>query len=84
MRLIDADELKKYPAWYAGQKEIFDAIVDAQPTAYDVDKVVEQLITEANVEIVLHCGRCNGKTLALGFREGIKKAIDIVRNGGKE
>lgn len=33
MRLIDADKLKKHYAWWNNEnKEIFDAIVDAQPT----------------------------------------------------
>jgi hypothetical protein len=49
MRLIDADELKY---WITGHcdielhKDLEDLIVrviDDQPTAYDVDKVVEQL-----------------------------------------
>lgn len=48
-RLIDADELIKYiKIWEIGtsissdQKEFIDYI-DKQPTAFDVDKVVEQL-----------------------------------------
>ena len=33
MRLIDADKLKKHYAWWGGEeKEIFDTIVDMQPT----------------------------------------------------
>jgi hypothetical protein len=49
MRLIDADELIKYiKIWEIGtsissdQKEFIDC-VNKQPTAFDVDKVVEQL-----------------------------------------
>lgn len=49
MRLIDADELIKYiKIWEIGtsissdQKEFIDC-VNKQPTAYDVDAVVEQL-----------------------------------------
>lgn len=49
MRLIDADELIKYiKIWEIGtsissdQKEFIDCI-NKQPTAFDVDKVVEQL-----------------------------------------
>ena len=48
-RLIDADELIKYiKIWEIGtsissdQKEFIDC-VNKQPTAFDVDKVVEQL-----------------------------------------
>jgi hypothetical protein len=55
MRLIDADELKKglCQEWFLdilltqqGKEDMFYALaqkVDEQPTAYDVDKVVEQL-----------------------------------------
>ena len=50
-RLIDADELIKYiKIWEIGtsissdQKEFIDC-VNKQPTAFDVDKVVEQLDT---------------------------------------
>lgn len=49
MRLIDADELIKYiKIWEIGtsissdQKEFIDC-VNKQPTAFDVDEVVEQL-----------------------------------------
>lgn len=54
-RLIDADELKKelYQQWFIdilltqrNREDIFYALeqkIDEQPTAYDVDKVVEQL-----------------------------------------
>lgn len=49
MRLIDADELIEYiKIWEVGtsissdQKEFIDCI-DRQPTAFDVDKVIEKL-----------------------------------------
>lgn len=49
MRLIDADELIKYiKIWEIGtsissdQKEFIDCI-NEQPTAFDVDKVIEKL-----------------------------------------
>lgn len=54
MRLIDADELIKYiKIWEIGtsissdQKEFIDC-VNKQPTAFDLDKVVEQLEELAN------------------------------------
>lgn len=55
MSLIDADELKKelYQQWFMdilltqrNSEDMFYALaqkIDEQPTAYDVDKVVEQL-----------------------------------------
>lgn len=57
MGLIDADELKKelYQQWFMdilltqrNSEDMFYALaqkIDEQPTAYDVDKVVEQLDT---------------------------------------
>lgn len=43
MRLIDADKLKKIiHSAYSDDLEILDKI-DEQPTAFDVDKVVEKL-----------------------------------------
>ena len=55
MRLIDADELKKeeYPQWLMdilltqrNSEDMFYALaqkIDEQPTAYDIEKVVQQL-----------------------------------------
>lgn len=49
-RLIDADEFKKQIAgmaiinnFPAGKANALCELIDVQPTAYDVDKVVEQL-----------------------------------------
>lgn len=54
MRLIDADELIDYFYYGIDDKQIIDGISDRkiidiiknQPTAYDVDKVVEELESE--------------------------------------
>lgn len=51
MRLIDADALKEYCMRASKSDDDFRrvslatlaSVIDAQPTAYDVDKVVEQL-----------------------------------------
>ena len=83
MRLIDADELIKYiKIWEIGtsissdQKEFIDCI-NRQSTAFDVDKVVEQL--EKLIE---------DKTSELGddwyTAECLVKAIEIVKGGGVE
>lgn len=48
MRLIDADSLKKFLTKLYEAGAPYDGIIellDKQPTAYDVDKVVEQLDT---------------------------------------
>ena len=75
MRLIDADELKakisrstcNYPElmW----KKVTCDVINNQPTAYDIDKVVEQ--------VLLHC-------IGISHERNLDIAIDIIRNGGKE
>lgn len=84
MRLIDADELKKelYPEWLMDilltqrySEDILYALaqkIDEQPTAYDVDKVVERL---EELE-----GRYN--SVDFGIKGIICKAIEIVKAGG--
>lgn len=70
MRLIDADELKKEfkdsPIGLAMKK-----LVDTQPTAYDVDKVVEELFDDDFVRY------------DDDFVIPIDRAIEIVRLGAK-
>ena len=88
MRLIDADELKKelYQQWFMdilltqrNSEDIFYALeqkIDEHPTAYDVDKVVEQLeerSKEYNSGVRLH-----GKPEEMITTE----AIEIVNGGG--
>jgi hypothetical protein len=75
MRLIDADELIKYiKTWEIGtsisfdQKEFIDC-VNRQPTAFDVDKVVEQL---ENYLFEKYC------------IEGDATVDEIVKGGGVE
>nr|DAJ51008.1 MAG TPA: hypothetical protein [Caudoviricetes sp.] len=85
-RLIDADKFTKqivgtalvnnYPA---NKALALCKLIDSQPTAYDVDKVVEQLEELTEEECTLHeCGirseRCK-PCIA-------KKAIEIVKAGG--
>lgn len=84
MGLIDADELKKelYQQWFMdilltqrNSEDMFYALaqkIDAQPTAYDVDKVVEQLEElkrRYNIE-------------KFGIKGIICKVIEIVKGGG--
>ena len=90
MRLVDADELKKelYQQWFMdilltqrNSEDIFYALeqkIDEQPTAYDVDKVVEQLEEYGNEEMDYYrntpCEKC--------IEECVHKAIEIVKGGG--
>ncbi len=90
MRLIDADKLldaldkieQDYenvcimPNWYTAIGEI-----KQQPTAYDVNKVVEKLKSEKKViscvDNEFQRGTKNGNNYALNM------AIEIVKRGGK-
>lgn len=104
-RLIDADELIKqiwkkhketenaYDLCVDELKEVFCgivAIVDELPTAYDPDKVVEQLeneVKEYDKRIERRNGDCyfdeTEKIKALEERaRGIERAIEIVKGGG--
>ena len=73
--MIDADELKELYEDYEGLKvpcEVVLQNIDDMPTAYDIDKVVEQL--EENYS----CDVGNLKMISLD------KAIEIVRAGMRE
>lgn len=93
MRLIDADEFKKqiagmtivngYPADKANK---MCELIDCQPTAYDMDKVVERLeecrrIMESPVAADCWGEECqSGDCTVCAF----DKAIEIVKSGGIE
>ena len=85
MRLIDADKIqehlekvKKESATLVDISHIigFQSVVDAQPTAFDVEQVVSELEDyKMWKELLIY---------DLNFRERqiLKKAIDIVKAGG--
>nr|DAZ12009.1 MAG TPA: hypothetical protein [Caudoviricetes sp.] len=87
MSLIDADELKKelYQQWFMdilltqrNSEDMFYALaqkIDEQPTAYDVDKVVEQL--NDNFRVV----RTDED---LEWNRAMDDAITIVKGGGAD
>lgn len=85
-RLIDADELLKHFEMIQEQENAigldFVAITDEikeQPTAYDPDKVAEQLKALTEEECTLHeCGIRSEHCKACIA----KKAIEIVKGGG--
>ena len=90
MRLIDADELIKYiKIWEIGtsissdQKEFIDC-VNEQPTAYDADKVVEQL-EELKMRYFLtiaNTGDADKDCAYKNIANTIDKAVEIVKGGG--
>lgn len=81
MRLIDADTFKKQIAgmtiannYPVKKASALCDLIDAQPTAYDVDKVVEQL-EETKAYMLYENMNADVKW--------IDKAIEIVKAGGK-
>lgn len=79
MRLIDADELlRRWDELTNRSRMEFDQVIMLMPTAYDVDAVVERLETEdSKIEIQYECN------YEKGLSDGIGKAIEIVKAGGK-
>ncbi len=90
MRLIDEDKLIKELSqqWFidilltkTNSNDMYSALaekIDIQPTAYDVDMVEGQLETEGNkIEIQYE------NNYEKGLSDGIGKAIEIVKAGGK-
>ena len=87
-RLIDADELIKYiKIWEIGtsissdQNEFIDC-VNNQPTAFDVDKFVEQLETRKTRAAALQ--EENTSEYFEGETDAFEFAIKIVKEGGVE
>lgn len=91
-RLIDADELIKYiKIWEIGtsissdQKEFIDC-VNEQLTAFDLDKVVEQL-KELKMRYFLtiaNTGDVDKDCAYKNIANTIDKAVEIVKGGGVE
>lgn len=81
MGMIDADKLiediRKRNYISKALSEIFETIIDEQPTAYDVDKVVERLEKEKNPNY-----REDGSLMGERAAIEIDKAIEIVKAGG--
>lgn len=95
-RLIDADKLKADLEKAISKNEDMDcldflriaSVIDAQPTAYDPDKVVEQL-EEIKTGANTNCNRgCSDYDWSTGACQGLceeylkKRAIEIVKAGG--
>lgn len=82
-RLIDADKIIDS----LGNSDMdfaIGAVIDKQPTAFDVDKVVEQLeklADEANDKIL----ESGGLQLYYdGYEDAMRTAVEIVKGGGVE
>ena len=95
MKLIGADALKEYCMNASKSDDDFRrvslatlvSVIDAQPTTYDVDKVVEQLEKRMQThERCIEYEKKNG-TITEEFQqrkavEVLKDAIEIVKGGG--
>ena len=88
MRLIDADILIKNLSYLYKKnhipvdtraKEILTTIME-QPTAYDVDKVIEELYEERTEILLSNDYECEIINYCL---DNFDKAIEIVKEGGK-
>lgn len=80
MRLIDADKLNFLEQHYnkSQMKAILD-FIDNQPTAYDVNKVINQMEKDKFIdcETIL-------SDVHQGYNAGLSRAIEIVKAGVKE
>ena len=54
-------------------------IVDVQPTAFDVDKVINELKRDKFIE-----SECVLSDIHQGYNAGLNRAIEIVKGGGAE
>ena len=83
MRLIDADKLKKViHSAYSDDLEILDKI-DNQPTAFDVDKVIEQLEETKGIYSELSLIFRDDAEIKkyIGMEQAIALALEIVKEG---
>lgn len=78
MRLIDADKIIDS----LGNSDMdfaIGAVIDEQPTVFDVDKVISELKRDKFVE-----SECILSDVHQGYNAGLSKAIEIVKGGGVE
>lgn len=85
MRLIDADAFHDFITKHCDSsiEELWHELVRRQPTAYDVDKVVERLEMESqNIELIYQTDQGFDYEDAIGI--DIINAKQIVKSGGIE
>lgn len=78
MRLIDADKIIDS----LGNSDIdfaIGAVIDEQPTVFDVDKVISELKRDKFIE-----SECILSDVHQGYNAGLNRAIEIVKGGGVE
>ena len=84
MRLINADRLKEDIQRSCMSSKDVEALVNAQPTAYDLDKVIEELDKFAHGDICISCPKCRYVDEDNINCEicGALGALEIVKRGG--
>lgn len=85
MRLIDADELKRSISQNNKIPRIFQQVINAQPTVYDVDKVVEQLEEKVKLAYRRYMDCPPNSPCFARYRtqyEERKMCLEIVKGGG--
>lgn len=84
MRLIDADKLKKdLESVTLSNGTLLNTntvllLLDKYPTAYDVDKLINQLERDKFIE-----SETTLSDVHQGYNAGLSRAIEIVKRGGK-
>lgn len=92
MRLIDADALKEYCMRASKSDDdfrrvslaILASVIDAQPIAYDPDKVVEKL-EKRRMDALRHLRENNGTEFGYASEcvyNALNEAVEIVKGGG--
>ena len=78
-------ENEKINNYETGQRETFDLIteqLDAQPTAYDPEKVVSELdkLADKANDKILEAGEL--QLYYDGYEDGMRTAVEVVKGGG--
>lgn len=92
MKLIDADSLKEYCMRASKSDDDFRrvslatlaSVIDAQPTAYDPDKVVEKL-EKRRMDALRHLRENKGTEFGYASEcvyNALNEAVEIVKGGG--
>lgn len=84
-RLIDADKID-FNEVFVGTSEFAQdtrnaaqMLIDNQPTAFDVDKVISELKRDKFIE-----SECILSDVHQGYNAGLSRAVEIVKGGGVE
>ena len=93
MRLIDADEFQKQIAGMAilnnytpNKANALCELIDSQPTAFDVEKVVKELrdLKMRYYLTIANTGDVDKDCAYLNIANAIDRAIEIVERGGRD